>query len=132
MSFDPPPYAPSSDTAASARDPILVRLSPQERYERDPEFRHVVDVLEFAIARLQLTPTEVREATILACIRHELRSPRLAVSFRSGDTTLRGVVGVCEDCGHSFPLSSDIRALADQVGPFTCPQCRRGATKEPR
>jgi hypothetical protein len=48
------------------------RLQAQDRYDRDPLFRSVVQILVAAIDRLELTPTEVREAAIFACLRHDL------------------------------------------------------------
>lgn len=44
-----------------------------DRYERDPQFRTVVDMMEHLISAAQMTPTEVREAAILATIRYEQR-----------------------------------------------------------
>jgi hypothetical protein len=49
------------------------RLTPAERYRRDAEFRTVVDMLQAALSRSQYTPTELREAVILACSIHEAR-----------------------------------------------------------
>jgi hypothetical protein len=44
-----------------------------EKYARDDAFRVVVDVLSGAIDRLDLTPGEVREAAVYACMRVEMR-----------------------------------------------------------
>lgn len=41
-------------------------MSPTERYQRDPEFKALVDVLRDQLIRCQFTPTELREAVILA------------------------------------------------------------------
>jgi hypothetical protein len=43
----------------------------QERLERDPLLKGVTDMLTSAILKLEMTPTEVREAAIYACIRAE-------------------------------------------------------------
>lgn len=45
--------------------------SVEDRYQRDPQFRTVVDMLEHLIRGAQMTPTEVREAAILATIHYE-------------------------------------------------------------
>lgn len=52
-------------------DRILARM------ERDPALKQVVDALTHVILNLELTPTEVREAAVYACVqaeRHHLGS----------------------------------------------------------
>ena len=51
-------------------------LSPEERYSRDAEFYELVRMLEAFIHKAQYTPTEMREATILACIHYEVNNVR--------------------------------------------------------
>ena len=46
-------------------------MTPQERYNRDPQFRTLVDMLTHQIIECRYSPTELREAAILAVIRHE-------------------------------------------------------------
>lgn len=46
----------------------LNRLPASERYLRDPAFRNLVAVLEALIYKAEYTPTELREAVILAAI----------------------------------------------------------------
>jgi hypothetical protein len=62
------------------------RLSPAERYCRDIQFAHLVDMIEAMIERADYTPTELREAVILAAIRQAERRPaepiRIAVADR--------------------------------------------------
>lgn len=48
----------------------------EERYQRDPLFKQLVDVMTMHIRDLQLTGTEIREAAMLATIRHEMMNPR--------------------------------------------------------
>lgn len=53
---------------------FLVRrfiVTPQERYNRDPLFHRLVDTLEALIVDANMTPTEIRECAMLACIHHE-------------------------------------------------------------
>lgn len=54
----------------------LARLTPDERYLRDAAFRMLVDVLESQIETCQYTPTELREAALLAAVHYEMRKPR--------------------------------------------------------
>jgi hypothetical protein len=50
------------------------------RYERDAHFRTIVDTLEALIHEASYTPTEIREAAMLAQIRYESRRmPRLFI-----------------------------------------------------
>lgn len=46
-------------------------LSPRDRYQHDHMFRHLVDSLYVAIEAAQYTPTEIREAAMLAQIMYE-------------------------------------------------------------
>ena len=48
----------------------------ETRYQRDPAFRALVDAMYSHIDALKLTPTEMREAAMLACIKFEQRHPR--------------------------------------------------------
>lgn len=56
------------------------------RYYNDPVFHRVVDVLRSVISGAQLTPSEVREAAMLACIIEEDYKPRRP--FTTGDADL--------------------------------------------
>lgn len=52
---------------------------PEERYTRDPVFRNLVDMLEVMLEQdgsRTWTPTELREAVILAACRYEYRRIR--------------------------------------------------------
>lgn len=46
------------------------QLSPSDRYRRDPVFRQLVDIMEYHIHAGNYTPTELREAAILAATIH--------------------------------------------------------------
>ncbi len=54
-----------------AMPPALTRT--EDKYNNDPTFRTVVDTLQMVIEQLQLTPGEVREAAVYACMRVEMR-----------------------------------------------------------
>ncbi len=47
------------------------RTPPTERYHTDPHFRQLVDMLYVAVEQAQFTPTEIREAVMLAQIKYE-------------------------------------------------------------
>jgi argininosuccinate lyase len=51
-------------------------LPPEVRYREDANFHHVVDMLESMIHQAGLTPSEVRDASMLAAIHYELRNVR--------------------------------------------------------
>lgn len=50
--------------------------TPQERYLNDPVFNRVVNMLRGLIRDIQLTPSEIREAAMLACIHQEMEIVR--------------------------------------------------------
>jgi predicted RNA-binding protein associated with RNAse of E/G family len=54
----------------------------RERYNEDPAFRMMVDTLTAAMEAGQVTPTEAREAAMLAQIMYEDRHPRPLVFTR--------------------------------------------------
>lgn len=63
--------------------------TPKEKYMNDPEYHQLVDMLENFIERAQFTPSELREASVLACINYEMRhvrevtiDPHAAEAFR--------------------------------------------------
>ena len=50
--------------------------TPEERYQTDITFRRLVDSLEHLIHTVQLTPSEIRDAAMLAAIHYESRVTR--------------------------------------------------------
>lgn len=52
--------------------------TPRDKYLHDPEYRRLVDVLEDFIEQARFTPSEMREAVILACINYEMKHVRQA------------------------------------------------------
>ncbi len=64
--------------------------TPKEKYLNDPEYHHLVQTLEHLIESARFTPSELREACILASINYEMRhvrstgiDPRLADAFQT-------------------------------------------------
>ena len=45
--------------------------TPRAKYEYDPKYHSLVDTLVNAIITTEFTPSEIREAAILACIIYE-------------------------------------------------------------
>ena len=45
--------------------------TPRAKYENDPEYHRLVDTLVNSIITMHYTPSEIREAAILACIIYE-------------------------------------------------------------
>ena len=45
--------------------------TPNEKYENDQSYRQLVDMLTALIHQAEFTPSEIREACMLACILHE-------------------------------------------------------------
>jgi hypothetical protein len=50
--------------------------TPREKYMNDPEYNHLVQTLEQMIEQARFTPSELREAVVLACINYEMRHVR--------------------------------------------------------
>jgi len=50
--------------------------TPKEKYMNDPEYHHLVCMLESLIEQARFTPSEMREACILASINYEMRHIR--------------------------------------------------------
>lgn len=50
--------------------------TPKEKYMNDPEYHHLVLTLEGLIEQARFTPSELREACILASINYEMRHIR--------------------------------------------------------
>lgn len=67
-----------------------MRIAAQERYERDQVFAYIVDTLYSMLCvnhdKLQFTPTEMREAAMLACMKYEYTHVRPTFMFESACT----------------------------------------------
>lgn len=49
--------------------------SPEDKYKNDPNYRALVDAIHAHLAAAKFTPSEVREAATLACIKFETWNP---------------------------------------------------------
>ena len=52
--------------------------TPREKYQNDPEYNQLVTLLESFIEQARFTPSELREACVLASINYEMRHVREA------------------------------------------------------
>ena len=57
-------------------------MSPEQRYLVDPWFNKLVDLMEYHIQRAEYTPSEMREAALLACIHFEQKRVDPPLIFR--------------------------------------------------
>lgn len=64
--------------------------TPKDKYMNDPEYHHLVQTFEHLIEQARFTPSELREACVLACINYEMRhvrsryiDPRVEDAFRT-------------------------------------------------
>ena len=53
-----------------------VMKSPKDKYMNDPEYHHLVNTLESFIHQAKFTPSELREACVLASINYEMKHVR--------------------------------------------------------
>jgi len=47
--------------------------TPRQKYENDPEYNRLVTLFESLIHEAKFTPSEIREAALLACINYEMQ-----------------------------------------------------------
>lgn len=107
-----------------ANPPDLNRLTPEERYQRDPMFHTLVDTLQSWIMRADYTPTEIREAAMLACIIVEMRRPARPIYLdASAFTDAGGAIRRCSKCRRND-------CWADVNGTPQCQNCGTYARKD--
>ena len=66
--------------------------TPIEKYHGDNNYRSLVDTLEALINQAEFTPSEIREACVLACINHEYRRRRNPVIFTEEAAAAIGIL----------------------------------------
>lgn len=68
-------------------------MTKEERYKRDPAFARVVDMLYMALKEIPMTPTEIREAAVMASIKYEFENPRpVSMGVHIGTDGVRRVI----------------------------------------
>lgn len=70
--------------STNPKRPPTERLTPAFRYQRDATFAALVDMMESSLHTADFTPTELREAVMLAAIRYESRRTPQRVTVFSG------------------------------------------------
>lgn len=55
------------------------------RYTNDPTYRTIVDFLKNMILKLELAPSEIREAAMLACVQVEMSRPISPIVLRESE-----------------------------------------------
>jgi len=93
--------------------------SPRARYRRDSMFHALVDQLRTYIARAMYTPSELREAVILAAILEEER--RSPADF---------VPTTCQRCGKIGGRVVSYRLRGLRFAQWECPHCPIGPMPE--
>ena len=63
--------------------------TPNEKYRGDIDYARLVDSIESFIHEARFTPSEIREACMLACIRYEMRRTPEVVVDREALTALQ-------------------------------------------
>lgn len=86
LRHEPPP--PGPDDRIDFNPAGANRLTPAERFQRDPQFNRLVSVMEAMIESAEFTPTEIREAAMLAAVRWEMRRPPRSIMVPKGGIDL--------------------------------------------
>lgn len=86
------------DSEQSAKDHLeSMRESlktPQGKYDNDVQYHQMVDTIEHLLHEAQFSPSEVREAAVLACIHFEMRTVH---RFQSVTYKVRDALKVLSD-----------------------------------
>ena len=75
-------------------------LSPEEAYKYDATFRRVVDLMRAHLSVYEITPSELRQAAILAATMHESQRVKPLFTYHIFRSSGYGY-DVCNDCGMS-------------------------------
>lgn len=82
----------------------------REAYEHDPQYRNLVDMLMNQVEALEMTPSEVREAGVFACILLAERRvyPLMVIDFAEVEERCIAAVGVtCTECHRAIGSGED-------------------------
>jgi hypothetical protein len=72
-------------------------MSPRERYQQDPAFHQLVDMMYYHIELANFTPTELREAALLAAIMYANHHPAPNIFLTDAEGTIDRWLTVKED-----------------------------------
>ena len=83
--------------------------SPKDRYENDPQYHQLCDMIENFLHTAQFSPSEVRECAVLACIHYEMKHRfnhfyPIPIKVNDALKTLaeyRKEEDTCPDCGRT-------------------------------
>ena len=62
-------------------------MDPWDAYRNDPALKRLVDMLTHVILQAEYTPSEVRQAAMMACIEAEYRRPMPSLYIRTDNLT---------------------------------------------
>lgn len=62
-------------------------VDPWNAARNDPAFKRLVDMLTHVILQAEYTPSEVRQAAMMACINVEMMRPAPSLFIRTGNLT---------------------------------------------
>lgn len=74
------------------------RMSKEDRYCSDPLFKTIVDQMYRLICEGEFTPTEIREAALLAQIKYEMNNPKIKIDYGVNASVKTGKIH-CAKCG---------------------------------
>jgi len=81
----------------NAEEKSIWGRTPDARYRGDPKFRQLVDMMEAHMHSADFTPTEMREAAILAAINYESRRVRHLHGYTMSDETAKRCYRMIEE-----------------------------------
>jgi hypothetical protein len=83
-------------------DKSLWERTPDARYHVDAAFRQLVDMMEAHMHSSAYTPTEMREAALLAAIHYEHRAIRHAAGYTMSEEATKSAWATIEELYHAI------------------------------
>lgn len=91
--------------------------TPQEKYENDPQYKMIVDVITQLLLNAEFTPSEVREAATLACIHFEMNS---MFRFRAVPTKVKEALEIIQNFRKEESEKDEVESISNKG----CDGCR--------